>query len=643
VVNARHLHVARSLPAVVLLAALLAGGPAMAEAPAPGGVAPDRSRYLVVLDDEGPRQHDHGTPRRVDELLAGVGAEARPDTLRHVYSAALDGFAASLTPAQAARLAASGGVASVEPDQRVVPAAQVTPSGVDRVADPDVASQAIATLAIDGADDERVDADIAIVDSGIAAHPDLNVVGRVDCVTSGGASGRCTDGTGDDLSGHGTHLAGTAAAIDDAEGVVGVAPGARLWSVRVLEGLQGGFVSDVLAAIDWVTARADTIEVANFSFGCFDCRTSAMDSAITEAVDAGVVIVASAGNEATSASRVWPANHPDVITVSAVADLDGVSGAIAADSCGDQDDTLADFSNDGPAVDVAAPGTCVVSTAVGGGYVVLSGTSMSTAHVSGAAALLAAKEKPKGRAGVLALRAAVVATGSDAWLDDGGTVDPDGVKEPLLDVSVADYQVGLPASATVVCPDGGVPSAGFTDVGPNDVHRPSVDCAAALGITRGRTATLYRPDLDVTRGQMASFVVSTIEGAGVELAASRDHFGDDDGDIHEASINQLAEAGVVNGTGPGSYAPGARVTRDQMATFLVSAHDLVVERALRSPNDYFSDDDDNVHEASIDKAAEAGLALGVGSTRFGPRDPVRRNQMASFVVRLAQQLATGSR
>lgn len=147
--------------------------------------------------------------------------------------------------------------------------------------------------------------------------------------------------------------------------------------------------------------------------------------------------------------------------MSAVADLDGVAGAIAADSCGDQDDTLADFSNDGPAVDVAAPGTCVVSTAVGGGYIVLSGTSMSTAHVSGAAVLLAAKEKPMGRAGVLALRAAIVATGSDAWVDDGGTGEPDGVKEPLLDVSVADYQVGLPASATVVCSGGGVPSAGL--------------------------------------------------------------------------------------------------------------------------------------------------------------------------------------
>ncbi len=85
------------------------------------------------------------------------------------------------------------------------------------------------------------------------------------------------------------------------------------------------------------------------------------------------------------------------------------------------------------------------------------------------------------------------------------------------------------------------------------------------------------------------------------------------------------------------------VTREQMATFLVSAHDLVVERALLGPNDAFTDDDQSVHEANINRAAEAGMALGVSATRFDPGEPVRRNQMASFVVRLAQRLASGSR
>jgi hypothetical protein len=82
---------------------------------------------------------------------------------------------------------------------------------------------------------------------------------------------------------------------------------------------------------------------------------------------------------------------------------------------------------------------------------------MSAAHVTGAAALLAAKDKPRDRADVLGLRATIVATGNDDWDDDGGTGVPDG---PLLDVSGADFEVGLAASATIVCPDGGVPSAG---------------------------------------------------------------------------------------------------------------------------------------------------------------------------------------
>ena len=110
----------------------------------------------------------------------------------------------------------------------------------------------------------EVDADIAILDTGISGHPDLNVAGGYDCTGSGGYS---------DVNSHGTHVAGTAAAKDDANGVVGVAPGARLWAVKVLDDTGSGTTAGVICGIDWVTGKntdgdtSNDIEVANMSLG----------------------------------------------------------------------------------------------------------------------------------------------------------------------------------------------------------------------------------------------------------------------------------------------------------------------------------------------------------------------------------------
>jgi subtilisin family serine protease len=278
-----------------------------------------------------------------------------------------------------------------------------------------------------------VDIDVAIIDTGIDfEHPDLNVVGGVNCASGGPFGGSCSSGGGDDHY-HGTHVAGTVGALDNGIGVVGVAPGARLWAVKVLNQRGSGYTSWIVAGIDWVAAKADTIEVANMSLGGSGFSQAEYD-AIQGAVGAGVAFAVAAGNSDADAKGFSPAAFDNVLTVSALADFDGEPGGLASSTCRtDQDDTLADFSNWGSAVQIAAPGVCILSTfpIEQGEYGTISGTSMASPHAAGALALLASSNNPDDADDVFVLYASVIAAGNSDWTDDSG----DGIKEPLLDVT----------------------------------------------------------------------------------------------------------------------------------------------------------------------------------------------------------------
>jgi subtilisin len=158
-----------------------------------------------------------------------------------------------------------------------------------------------------------------------------------------------------------------------------------------------------------------------------------MDDAVANAVSSGVTVVVAAGSNNANASGFTPANAPDAITVSALADFDGEEGGLLAVPTfrSDQDDTLADFSNWG-AVDIAAPGTCILSTdpIEQDEYATISGTSMASPHVAGAAALLTSNG-----AAPLAIRDTLLTIGNFNWTDDSG----DSVQEPLLDISGAEF------------------------------------------------------------------------------------------------------------------------------------------------------------------------------------------------------------
>ncbi len=356
--------------------------------------------YIVVLNDTGA---DPGA-------AAAQQAAALGGQVSHVYRHALKGYAVTLPTSALPALQANPLVRFVSEDAPVSaagqpsgcsPFSQCLPFGIDRI-DGDRSS----TRSGDGKG--AVNINVAVLDSGIdPTHPDLNVVGGTNC-----SNGKSSDFS--DVFGHGTMVAGTLAARDNAFGVVGVAPGAQLWSVRVLNDQAFGSVSAVLCGVDWVTAtRTDAdptndIAVANMSIGgkgsddgnCGKTKPDALHIAICSSVAAGVTYVVAASNDGVDFQSTIPAAYDEVLTATAMADHDGqpggLAGAYVCPTTGStqlQDDTPAFFSNfatlpSDQAHTVAAPGVCVASTALGGsGYGEGSGTSFASPHVAGTVAL----------------------------------------------------------------------------------------------------------------------------------------------------------------------------------------------------------------------------------------------------------------
>lgn len=370
--------------------------------------------YIVVLND------DAGDPA----TLAAEQTRTYGGTVRFIYTSALKGYSASLPVANAPALQAEPTVAYVMADRAVSTQAQTLPTGIDRI-DGELSSTT------SGSGGGSVNVDVAVLDTGISTnHPDLNVVGGRDCVTP-------ATPTLDDPNGHGTHVAGTIGARDDDQGVVGVAPGARLWAVRVLDAFGSGTLSQVVCGVDFVTANAATIEVANLSLtgrGAdpgSGCKTrDALHDAICTSVKARVTYVVAAGNSFEDASGWVPAAYDEVITVSSLADFNGQPGGGAAPTCPDLDvdDTFANDSNFGADIDLIAPGVCVLSDYLAGGLATLSGTSMATAHAAGAAAL-GKSQRPNATPNQV--KQGLQAAGNLNW---NNTEDPDGIKETLLNV-----------------------------------------------------------------------------------------------------------------------------------------------------------------------------------------------------------------
>jgi hypothetical protein len=201
-----------------------------------------------------------------------------------------------------------------------------------------------------------------------------------------------------------------------------------------------------------------------------------------------------------------------------------------------------------------------------------------------------------------------------------------------------------PAAATTAtaCPPRSLPATDFEDTG--GVHGDAARCLWWYGLTNGRTSERFGVADRVTRGQLASLVVRTIEAAGGSLPETQERaFDDTHGSPHEQPLEQLAAAGIIRGTAPRRAEPGAAVRRGQVATILVGAVEHLEGATLPRGRDAFNDDDGSVHEDAINAAAAARLVRGVGDRRFQPGSAMTRGQIATVLARALERFVLDER
>jgi subtilisin family serine protease len=362
-------------PVALVTVALLVAGIGL-DRSATVAAAAQPTAVIVVLHDGVDSQ------QTADQHRARHGAD-----VSHVYRAALRGYAAHVPAHALAAIASDPRVAFISEDREVW-ATDTVPTGVDRID-----AEASSKFATNNSGPA-----IAVIDTGSGPHSELNIAGGKNCQKGKSSSYS-------DANGHGTHVAGTIAARQNGAGVVGVLPGAPIYSVRVLNAQGSGSWSQVICGIDWVTANASTlgIKVANMSLGgagaddgnCGATNNDAMHRAICNSVAAGVTYVVAAGNSGADMSGFTPAAYNEVLAVTAMSDSDGKPGKVGgAPTCraGETDDAPATFSNYATSAadrahTIAAPGVCINSTWLSGGYNTISGTSMASPHAAGVAAL----------------------------------------------------------------------------------------------------------------------------------------------------------------------------------------------------------------------------------------------------------------
>ncbi|MFF3287877.1 S8 family peptidase [Streptomyces sp. NPDC003023] len=363
-VSRRRLAAASAISVAALALGTVYALPATAVEPAPAGVienagAPGaiKGSYIVTLEDSAADAGSSAGKR----LAAKYGA-----TVKKTYSAALNGYAVELSESQAKKFAADPAVESVV-QNRVFTISGTQPSppswGLDRVDQralplnqsytyPDTAGEGVTAY---------------IIDTGVRiTHSDFG--GRA----SYGYDAIDNDNTAQDGNGHGTHVAGTVAGSAH-----GVAKKAKIVGVRVLNNQGSGTTAQVVAGIDWVTQNAVKPAVANMSLG--GGIDSALDTAVRNSIASGVTYAVAAGNDGSNASNYSPARVAEAITVGSTTSSDARSS----------------FSNYGSALDIFAPGSSITSTwnTSDSATNTISGTSMATPHVAGAAALYLAGNK----------------------------------------------------------------------------------------------------------------------------------------------------------------------------------------------------------------------------------------------------------
>jgi hypothetical protein len=468
------------------------------------------------------------------------------------------------------------------------------------------------------------DLTIAVVDTRIYSHPDLDanlVAGSGDEFVTSNPHRPCQA----EFAAHATEVAGVAAAVaNNDEGIAGLANRTRVMPVAFLDNCGFGSLSGAARAVAWAADRADVIIASFASEGVVD--PTALKTAIE---DAGVPVIAAAGNAmpggtgdgadltGPGASPIFPASFTlrNLLSVASI----------------DSDGQLSRFSNHGRSdVELAAPGRDIRTTSVNfvgdPGYRFQSGTSFAAPFVAATVALGKSLQPVLSSEGILDLTLETVRSLDSlaATTITGGSVD---AGELVVQIARGGG-----------CPTELVPTGGFSDLDPTNAHRLAVDCIAWWEITQGRGDGTFEPDAPVTRGQMATFLAAILaEGPGLPSSPPR-AFDDVRSGVHQPAIDALAELGIVGGFSDGTFRPGSRVTRAQMATFLVNAYEYLAGDTPRPSEPWFEDTAGSVHAANADVLWELGVTAGTGPRTYAPRPDVRRDQMASFLARLLDRV-----
>lgn len=433
----------------------------------------------------------------VDGVIRDYGIQTT-----HVYHRAIKGFAAALDAATISKLGSDSRVRGVGADSPVHLLGQTIPAGVLRMG-----MNQFPEAQIDGID-HRIDIDVAVIDTGIQTnHPDLNVVGWVDLAGTGL--------NGNDWNGHGTYVAGIIGALDNGIGVVGVAPGVRLWAVQVF-GESSSSWGNIIAGCEYVLqllADGTNIAAANMSLGgSADGSTYvAVRAAVQSLVSGGVVVIAAAGNGAEDIAGpdmifgcdntnyalddLIPAAFPETMAVSAM------------DPAADINASFSDYSeaprginfvtSSGGAIDVAAPGVNIYSTWVEGNYITASGTSASAPHATGLVALyMAANGLATNAAGVYAIRQAIVNNSLPELQWNAANTFPLGLPAPLA----------MPSENWIPLP--GIFGTGMTSAG----------FQLSFTVVPGYTYTAQQIDLLNSSNQWTS--LSSTNGQGISATAT---------------------------------------------------------------------------------------------------------------------------
>lgn len=427
---------------------------------------------------------------------------------------------------------------------------------------------------------------IAVIDSGVNdEHADLaGTVGSGKRVVGHG-------GRAHDTSGHGTEVAGVAAAAHgNGHGISGMAPGVRIMPVAIEDAAGQMHASDLARGLRY--AIEHDADVINLSLGG-PVQSANVEYWLERATQASIPVVASAGNAYRNDNpTIWPAASPHTIAVGAVAPT-GV---------------WAPFSSTGKYIDLVAPGVAVLTTSGDGGYVAGNGTSLSAPFVSATLAMLRARAPQLSPA---ELRQALISTAKDLGPKGWDPQFGHGLLDPAAALAAVD----------------GRHRKCFIDIGALTLA-DQIERLAFAGITDGCVPDRFCPAQRVSRGQMATFLSRAINRSPTDA----DFFDDDEASSHEEGINRLAQADIARGCTADSFCPNEPVTRAQMAAFLARALDLPSVGI-----DPFTDDDGDVHEAAIDALASVDITGGCDAgrpERFCPGDTVTRAQMAAFLVRM---------